>query len=540
MKKVSFGKIFAMVFPFLLSAIVIAAVWYLLLPAITLRNSGFILTLSFSLFILATNVSTANLITECFDDYAWLRFGLWILAGVVLVVFLVMLLSSWMWFHTDKAIEVADVTVSDNSVSEVFPDLAVAGTKDLPLVDLDTAIMLGDKKVAGLKDAPWYEVDKQYSLVKYQGKYYRLAFLNYGGFLKYNKAKYDGIPGYILVETTPDGESISQDARLVKLQQPIRYSESAFWSYDLKRHLRSQYSNYIFANSSICEIDEDGVPYYVTGVMRPTAGAFGVKIMNSFILTNACTGESIEYSVNEAPEWIDNVYTLEYLMRVAEWRYTYRNGYWNFSNTNVWHTSYHYRDQRKSSDDGEFANFYGYAATVADGQVHYYTGLTAANAAESNLGWLLMNMRTGEMTEFAVVGAEESSAQAAVEQLVSAYRYQATFPLPANIGGEESYIMCLKGSAGIVQAYAICNVENYSLAVQAETLPEAINLYLAKLGYTADRTSIETDSIEPVVAYEVPFTEGEVVNTYTVEVNGTEQHYYEIADGSLYVVVKIK
>jgi hypothetical protein len=495
--------------------------------------------LFFSSVIVALNVTIENAFSGYFDNHRWLLFGLWILAGVVLIAFLVMALTSWTWFHTDKALSVADVTVSDKSVSEVFPDLAVNGTEDLPLVDLDSAIMLGDKKVAGLKDAAWYEVSKDYSLVKYQGRYYRLSFLEYGGLLKYSKAKNVGIPGYILVEATPDGGYVSQDAVLVTLPQPIRYSESAFWSYDLRRHLRSQYPSYIFADSTVCEIDDDGAPYYVTGVMRPTAGAFGVKTISSFILTDACTGESTEYFVDEAPEWIDNIYPLDYLMHIAEWRYTLRNGYWNPSRTNVWHTSYHYREQRKSQDDGKFANFYGYAATVSEGQVQYYTGLTAANAAESNLGWLLMNARTGEMAEFAVVGAEESSAQAAVEQLVSAYRYQATFPLPANIGGEESYVMCLKGSAGIVQAYAICNVENYALAVQAETLPEAIDMYLAKLGYTVDRAPTETEPV-PVTTSDLPFMNGEVVNTYTVEINGTEQYYYEMADGSLYVVVKIK
>ena len=143
------------------------------------------------------------------------------------------------------------------------------------------------------------------------------------------------------------------------------------------------------------------------------------------------------------------------------------------------------------------------------------------------------------MTEYSVVGAEESSAQAAVEQLVSAYQYKATFPLPVNIAGEESYVMCLKGNAGLVQAYAICNVENYSIAVQAGTLPEAIDLYLAKLGLkptveVPDKGELAASPIEGI------FESDDVANIYTVEVNGATQYYYEMADGSLYVVVKIK
>ena len=548
MKKRVFVRAICVLFPtFLIDGLVILGLWYVAHPAISLRNEGFWWMLALTMVLLSVGATISHSLMFLYvEGELHIHVALWILTGVVFVVTVFMELSSWMWFHTQNAIRVANVSSSEKSVVEVLPELTETGMENLTLVDLDTAIMLGDKKVAGLENASWYDVEDNYSLVRYQGKYYRLSFLKYGDFWKYRKAKYDGIPGYILVETTPEGEIVSQEAVLVELKNPIRYSTSGFFSYDLKRHLRFQYSGYIFGYS-ISEIDENGVPYFVTAVLEPTGGMFGQKVVKSVILTNACTGDSTEYRVDEVPEWVENVYSVGYLMKIAEWRYTLRNGYWNFSKTGVWHTSFYYRDKRSSQDDGEFANFYGYSMIVVDGKTMIYTGLTAANRANSNLGWLLMDTRTGEMTEYSVVGAEESSAQGAVEQLVSAYRYQATFPLPVNVGGEATYLMCLKGSAGIVQAYGLCNVTNYSIVVQAETLPEAIGQYLAKLGWSQEevsrflarygRSDIPTSE---VLENELPFDIDDVVSVSSVEINGGLQYYYELTDGRLFVVVEIR
>jgi hypothetical protein len=132
-------------------------------------------------------------------------------------------------------------------------------------------------------------------------------------------------------------------------------------------------------------------------------------------------------------------------------------------------------------------------------------------------------------------GAEESSAQVAVEQLVQSMNYEATFPLPVNIAGEPSYIMCLKGKAGLIQAYAICNIDNFSIAVQADTLDKALNLYLGRLGKesiydTTDDASSESTSETDVPEVETQEVTGKIVEVYTAEVNGTTQFYYVIGE----------
>lgn len=519
----------------LLAIGLLLAINYVALPAWNFRSPGLWWFLILVLAIVSTIITIA-----CFDEHEKPIELSWIISAVVLVVFLVLGIASWNVFHAHELHDIANVTVSNEGISD-FADIAAAeNLETLPLVDLDTAITLGDKKIASIEHASWYDMNTEYNLIKFQGKYYRLSTIDYAGFLKYNKAKYDGVPGYVLVSVTPNNGVVTQDATLVVLDTPIRYTPGAFWSYDLRRHLRNQYPSYMF-DRSFMEIDESGVPYWVTGVKRPTTGMFGGKVVTSFILTNAQTGESKEYPIDDAPNWIDHIYSLGYLMQTAYWHYGYADGYWNnsFSKTNVWRTSYEFRDNHKTDgDDGgaeKFANFYGYSSIVSSsGEVCFYTGLTAANNAESNLGWLVIDTSTGKMTQYNLVGAEESSAQAAVEQLVQEKGYEATFPLPVNIGGEASYLMCLKGKAGLVQSYGICNMDNYSIAVQADTLNEAIRKYQIKLGGDVSEEVFEGETTEVMQPTgEIQSGSGKISAIYTAEINGTTQFYYTI-NGDLY------
>ncbi len=483
----------------------------------------------------------ASLVVKCF-------LGVLIALSCVYVICVV---YSAECFHAEAARDVANVIEAEASIAEDFEDLSKSEDfNSLALIDRDTAIMLGDKQVAQLKHASWYEAQKDYHLIKYQGKYYYLGTIDYGDYFKWKKAKDYGIPGYILVPATLEAGKEVQEAKIVKLDQPIHYSPGTFGEYDLERHLRMQFPGYIFHDDHIMEIDEEGGAYFITGVLHPTEGPFGVKVIESFILTNAETGDSEEYSVDNAPDWIDHVYPFEYLMKIAHWHYAYVHGWKNanWSKTDVWYTSYVYRDKRGATDEetaaGKFCNFFGYSSIIQNGQVMTYTGLTAANNSESNLGWLTIDDSTGRMIQYRfkdaksgedISGAEESFAQNAVEQQIPSGRYEATFPLPANIAGEPSYIMCLKGKAGLIQRYGICNIQNHSIVVEAETLDAALRIYLDKLGKeaahdTADSTSSEPSPEIDVSEEGIQEVTGKIVEVYTAEVDGTTQFYYVIGE----------
>ena len=477
---------------------------YLALPAWNLRNPSlwsFLIVISIIGAIIECVIesSSKNSKKKVKHKYIGTQATL-IVAGTLFVILLLGFVTSWPMFSASKYQAMTDIK-EGNFEQDINQ---VDNVSNISIVDMETAEHLGDRTIGSIKNSAWYEVDNEYNLIDYNGELYRISSLNYGGFFKYNKANKTGIPGYVLVNTS------TQEAKFIELTTPIKYSPSAYWSYDLKRHLRNEYSSYIFGKSFF-EIDEEGTPYYITAVVNPTIGMFGGQKEESFIITNATSGECKEYTSDQLPEWVDHAYSLDYLMRITKNNLTYINGFWNsiFSQTNVLNTTYFYRNME--------TGFEGYnTAITSNGEIVFYTGLTPASNAESNVGFILANPKTGEVIRYNCSGAEESSAQASAESLVQDLRYVATFPTMLNVNGEETYFMLLKDKAGLVQRYALCNVKNYTKVVQAETLKDAVNLYLEKLGVENNQNK------------EVQNISGKITELYNAEIEGNTYYYFKI------------
>ena len=475
---------------------------YLVLPAWNFKSIGM---WSFVLGISLIWLTVQSIFDEVFyKKYTGTKMA-GIVIGLVLLVIIIGGISSWQLFNANKYQNLVSIE-EGNFEEDINP---VQNVENLSIVDMETAERLGDRTVGSIKNSAWFEVDDEYNLIEYNGQLYRISALNYGSFFKAQKAKKDGIPGYVLVNTS------TQEAKYVELENGIKYSPSAYFSYDLRRHLRGQYPSFMFGKSYF-EIDEQGNPYYITAVTNPTIGLFGGVKEESFVITDACTGESKEYTVNELPEWVDHAYSLDYLMRASEYNLKYVNGFWNsvFSKTNVVKTTYSFND----SDEETEENFAGYnTAITADGEIVFYTGLTPASNAESNVGFILANTRTGVIKRYTCAGAEESSAMSSAESLVQDLKYVATFPTIINVNGEETYFMLLKDKAGLVQRFALCNVANYTKVVQASTLKEAIDLYLTKLGSESLKEDGETKNIE-----------GTITKLYEAQIDGSTYYYFTI------------
>lgn len=474
---------------------------YIALPAWNLRNPALWI---FLMSIATIGIVIQGIIESCGKKKTKRRYIMTqimsVFAGVLLIVLLVGFITSLPMFSANKYQAMADIKEGnfDTDINQV------ENVNNISIVDMDTAERLGDRTIGSIKNSAWYEVDDEYNLIDYKGELYRISALNYGSLFKYNKANKTGIPGYVLVNTS------TQEAKFVELKEGIKYSPSAYWSYDLKRHLRNEYPGYMFGKFFF-EINDEGIPYYITAVVKPTIGMFGGWKEETFVITNANSGECKEYKTSELPEWVDHAYSLDYLMRITENNLIYINGFWNsvFSQTNVLNTTYSFRNLE--------IGFEGYnTAITASGEIVFYTGLTPASSAESNVGFVLANPRTGVITRYNCSGAEESSAQASAESLVQDLRYVATFPTILNVNGEETYFMLLKDKAGLVQRYALCNVENYTKVVQAETLKGAVNLYLEKLGAVSDQNK------------EIQNISGKITELYNAEIDGNTYYYFKI------------
>lgn len=326
---------------------------------------------------------------------------------------------------------------------------------DIALMDTESAKTIGAKAIGALSDVvSQYVISSEYSTIDLDGKPMKVAPLQYDGFFKYMGNKDNGIPGYVMVDP------VKNESTYIKLSEPIRYSPSAYFSYDLNRHLTFSYPTKIFEDFYF-EIDNEGNPYWICPVYTPQVGLFGAKDVTEVVICNACNGDTTLYKTGDVPQWVDRVYDGDLCTQKYNWYGTLSGGFWNSKIGNV--------GCKTTTDD------YGYK--VMDGDVWIYTGITSVTGDESNIGFVLINSRTGEAKSFAISGADEKAAMSAAEGEVQHLGYEASFPSLINIDGQPTYIMVLKDNGGLVKMYALVNVENYGIVATAATQKEVMTQY---------------------------------------------------------------
>lgn len=125
----------------------------------------------------------------------------------------------------------------------------------------------------------------------------------------------------------------------------------------------------------------------------------------------------------------------------------------------------------------------GYNYTVMNDDVYLYTGITSVVADESNIGFILTNLRTKETNFYSVPGAEEFSAMNSAKGQVQEKNFTATFPLLVNINDKATYFVSLKDNAGLVKMFAFVDVADYQKVVVTDAsrgIDEAIKNYIGK------------------------------------------------------------
>ncbi len=332
-----------------------------------------------------------------------------------------------------------------DSTHEFTEDVKEVDFNKIPLIDKDSSRKLGDRKMGEFTSwVSQFYVNDLYTQINLNNEIVRVTPIEYDGIIKYFTNKDEGVKGYIKVN------SVNGKSELVELDEGIKYLVSAYFSEDLYRKLRFSYLTEIFDTPTF-EIDNEGNPYWIV----PTVKYVGVgmkKEIDGVIALNAVTGESKKYDVKDVPSWIDHVYSASLIIdQINNWG-EYRNGFLNsiFGQKDVVNTTE------------------GYNYLVMDDDVYLYTGITSVSSDESNLGFVLVNMRTKETRYYLVPGAEEYSAMDSAEGLVQEKKYTASFPLLINLNGKATYLLSLKDDAGLVKMYAFVDVADYQKVVVSD------------------------------------------------------------------------
>ena len=396
------------------------------------------------------------------------------------------------------------ITVQNGDFDTDIPK--TADLKKIPLMDSDAAAILGNRAIGDLSDVvSQYVLNKnEYSTIIYDGKVVKVAPLEYDGLFKWFANHQNGIPGYVIVD--PETNS----AKYVKLQSPIRYSLSGCFGENIHRHLRVKYPTKMFGNCMF-QLDDDGNPVWSLMTYHNEKG-FRVWRADGVIIADAVTGESTWYDLDSVPEWVDSVYTGDNIAQLYDTYGMWKNGYWNAQMSQVGCT-------RTTND-------YGYLAVGND--ICIYTGVTSAASDSSNIGFIIVNSRTGEFTFYASAGADEHSAMAAAEGTVQNYGYQASFPSLINVSGDPVYAMILKDASGLTKGYAFVNEKHYTVIGTGDTLNDAMRSYqanMSKNGYDL-KEMVDEDSTS--------FADDLIKEIYYLPINGELWTYIKAGSGKVY------
>ena len=233
------------------------------------------------------------------------------------------------------------------------------------------------------------------------------------------------------------------------------------------------------------------------------------------ILLNAVTGETKRYDLKDIPDWVDRVFSANNVISRVDDYYTYQKGFWNtvFSQTGV----------KKTTD------IYNYISIGSD--IYLYTGITSATADSSNLGFILVNMRTREVTNYKLASATETAAQESAEGEVQEKHYEATAPTLVKLDGKAYYLVSLKDAAGLVKSYAIVDAEDY----QQVTVDNDIETLIAKFtdSDTSALSGVTTNSGKS--AEKVKVITGVVDKLASQMISGSTV-YYISSSGEIYKV----
>ena len=471
--------------------------YYAALPAVNLHSSETWFGVLILLVVLAALYIGRKRpdVTELRHNKVLKGFGVMILA--LGVIYLVGTLLSSPIVNAKKYQQL--MTVEEGEFTEDIEELPY---EKIPILDRDTAVILGDRKMGSMVDmVSQFDVDDIYSQINYQDRPYRVTPLKYASIIKWFTNRSEGIPAYIRINMA------DQTTELVQLEEGIKYTTSEHFNRNIYRHLRFAHPTYIYGELSF-EIDEEGVPYWIAPVKKFNIGLFGGETVGKVVICNAVTGEMTTYEIEDVPQWVDRAYSADLLVQLFDYYGTLKHGFLN--------SVLSQKDCLKTTD--------GYNYLALDDDVWMYTGVTSVNQDQSNVGFVLSNQRTMETRYYEVEGATEAAAMSSAEGQVQNLQYKATFPLLLNISDEPTYLLSLKDSAGLVKKYAMVNVQQYQIVAIGDSISQCEDNYLELLLGNGIK-EVEQDTRE-----EETLT-GKVTKVAQAVLEGSS-HYYLMVEGS--------
>jgi hypothetical protein len=457
----------------LISVVIISIFFFVTLPALNFMAPEF-----YSFLIMA--VLVYNGLNLLFGRMSIFRTGLvsLIIIGLLIVVPAMLAFFAQPIFRAKAYAELIPVTDANfgDTVKEISYD-------KVPVVDREAAAIIGARQMGSVQEVvSQFEINDNYTQINIKGIPVRVSPLAYSDLIKYIINSKNGIPYYVKVDMA------TQEADLIKLVNPLKYSKSDILMRDITRHIRFKYPTKMFGETNF-EVDDEGNGFYITSVLTKRIGFFQGADVQGAIVTNGNTGESIYYEIAEVPTWVDRVYPSDLIIQQLDYRGKLAGGFINsvIGQKNVTRTTQ------------------GYNYVPLNDDIYLFTGVTSIRSDSSNLGFYFVNLRTKEAKFFSVPSADEFSAMNSARGQIQEKNYTPTFPVLLNIKDRPIYLIGLKDASGLAKMFALVDAENYQNVVVGDTVQEVITEYNMRVdtsgqpGADANERTILIEEIQSVV-----------------------------------------
>ena len=503
------GRTGSLLVSLLITAVVGFVYFYVSLPAINPQSGDFYsfmallcIVYAVSVFVLSVKPADDNVVRTPREKLGeWFRFvkksclPVLILFAAIIVVAFVGQIISMPIFRASAYRELLTVQTGDFAA-----DVAQISFNEIPTLDRSSAEFLGDRQMGTLSDmVSQFEYSGDSTQINYQGRPVRVAPIAYADLIKWFTNRGNGLPAYVVVDM------VTQEATVTRLQEGMKYSFSEPLNRNIMRHLRFKYPTMMFSTPEF-EIDETGHPWWIAPRVVKRIGLFGGVDIQGAVLVDAVTGECQYHE--EVPNWVDTLYVPTLIMQQYDYYGTLVHGFIN--------SILGQRDVTQTTS--------GYNYIAMNDDVYAYTGVTSANADQSNLGFLLCNMRTKETHFYTAPGATEEAAKLSAQGVVQDLGYVATFPILLNISGEPTYFIPLKDATNLVKMYAMVNVAQYQIVATGSTVSACEQNYIQML---REKGVTQTE--------ELPYDEitGTIAEIRSAVVNGTTNYYVRLEGGTV-------
>lgn len=423
-------------------------------------------------------------------------------SGILAVIFFIVFIAigiggTWALFHATEY----QGLIGDVKTTEFTANIQPVSANNMLIVDEEIAKRIGEKVLGSDPGLGSRAELGKFHLQTVQGKLYWIAPLEHSGFWKWNSFDKVGTPGYVKVSATNQ-----EDCQLVRTaadgrELHIKYQPGAYFSQDLSRHIyTSGYRSTMFTDKTF-EVDDEGNPYWTVTLYDSKVGFLGDDAIG-VLTVDPETGAIKQYSIDEAPAWIDRIQPESFVRtQIDDWG-NYVKGWWNLS----------HEDVKRAAKDGSLV-------LGSDGKSYFYFGLTSSGTDNSTIGFAMIDTRTKVTHWFTQAGATEEAAKQSAEGKVQQMQYKGSDGITYNIDGYPTYEFLLKDKAGLMKLIALVNVHDHTIVAVGESRHITMLDYQSKMKDRGNATTGSTSDMEEIIIKSI-------VSRFAREVVGGNTFYY--------------